>query len=957
NASAATYSEQLALVSLQGIVNRESSKMYFNFDGESEKDDSLLNFLSRKHNVSLGHITFGEAFDEFSGQLNGIVVYDEKNIHTVNIATILSGIHDYVIASPELATEMSETYGLDISYDLRERPWSDLRDEVSIYDEALSSLYPLCEERLIAILTPDRLRSRDYVIATRSFVFYVPLGPMTTGTNVGFMEKVLESTPENAPILGWFPSPTGAEENFYVQMISESGKMAIGGENFPNLSVLSSFQLAEGLRQSPMRRDLELKDKVYLTISIPDGDNIDFMNQRMREIWNHDLRGSIPISWSMEPLLWELAPVFLEYLYDDATPSDTFVAGPSGAGYIYPDFIPDENLNLYLWRAKRLLNRTDIDIVWLLNSFTSYETPYSTRKLEGYAQVLRPEAIILDYGDTAVRRSYWVQSTEDGVGVPVIRSTHAWGDVDNFLGKVSMEVETLREGPHFLFVPVMPWTITLDEIVEAIDTLNVWYEHEFEVVSVHEFFNLFKRAVVVNAKTEFDDISGNPIAVGFAGGLIESARTDIQLAEEMEAQGDIGRALAHASLASGYLDEVEVRIVLISLILLILAVALTTLFFLVRKGTIRRKGRPKLGRALLVLQLLFGVSLFYLGLFHILYSNFWHYLNFVAIIVAVLVMLSLRKYVFSGRGPFPLTNVAAGACLSISSGLVLIHGLAIGFVAASLVLIFSSREDEASALAGTDYILIFLGGLVIAMVLQLQLLSIVLLSIWLIAFTIARYAIAGEDHFTYGKVKHVDEVAPPGKFALSFTTSFLLVLLLIPFVFSQNHYFSLAADFNIPLLEHLGLLALLSSILVSPLLHHAMPASVRSRSLLPLIVIYSIIWFLLFLAPSSFFLGVTVITAQLVASLAFLQAYDGFSKAGGSATTLASRHFALVVIFGFVVVMPPLSYSLYLFPLPSSVAFFLYAPPLVITAFSVFVLIPLILILHLKRTLRSESSG
>ncbi|MFQ5910703.1 MAG: GxGYxYP domain-containing protein, partial [Thermoplasmata archaeon] len=28
NASAATYSEQLALVSLQGIVNRESSKMY-----------------------------------------------------------------------------------------------------------------------------------------------------------------------------------------------------------------------------------------------------------------------------------------------------------------------------------------------------------------------------------------------------------------------------------------------------------------------------------------------------------------------------------------------------------------------------------------------------------------------------------------------------------------------------------------------------------------------------------------------------------------------------------------------------------------------------------------------------------------------------------------------------------------------------------------------------------------
>ncbi|MFQ6128148.1 MAG: GxGYxYP domain-containing protein [Thermoplasmata archaeon] len=947
---AMTYSEQLALVSLQGIVNRELSRIYIDFEGESEKNDSLLSFLSKKHNVSFNHITIGEVFGRFSDYVNGIVVYDEANTHTVNIATTLSGIHGLVIADADLALELIETYGFEIRYDLRERPWSDLREGVSIYDEALSSLYPLCGKRLIAILRPDKLMSRDYVIATRSFAFYVPQGPMTSDSNIRFMEKVLRSTPDNIPILGWFSLPTGAEENYFIQMISKSGKMAIGGEHFPNLSVLSSFQSTEGLRQSFLQRDLELKNKVYLTISVPDGDSIDFMYERMREIWDGDLRGSIPISWSMEPLLAELAPVFLEYFYDDATPNDTFLAGPSGAGYIYPNFTPDDSLNLYLWRAKRLLNETDIDIVWLLNSFTSYETPYSPHKLDGYAQVLQPKAMILDYGDTPVRRSYWIQTRDDGIGVPVIRSTHAWGDMDNFLGKVAMEVETYGTRPHFLFVPIMPWTITLDDIVEAINRLNSWFGEEFEIVSVNEFFDLFKRAMIMHARNGLDDVSRNPITRILASDPIESAEAEILLAEEMQAYGDLEGAVAHASLASGHLQEVERVTVLTGLVWLVIALALVALFVLARRGIIHRKRRPKPRRIILVLQLLLGVSLFYLGFFHILYSNFWNYFNFIAVVIAVPVILTIRRIFVALRKPSSTVNIAASISLFISSGLVLVHGLAIGLVAASLVLMFSSREDEASALGGTDYLLIFLGGLLIAMFLQLQFVAAAILSIWLIAFSIAPYVMPKED--SSGLIsesgEQIDDVAPAGKFVLSSATSLLLILLFVPFVLPQNHYFSLAATFNLPFLQHLGILALLSSILVAPLLHGSLPATVKSVSLLPLLVIYSIIWFLLFFSPSPLFLGTTVIIAQLLAAVAFLQVYDRFGSAGGSAMTIVSRHILLFVLFGFVVVMPPLSYSLYLIRLPSSVVFFLYSPPLIISAFSALVFVLPILVLRLR---------
>jgi len=951
NAGGLEYEEQLALVSLQGIVNRGQSRIYVDFEGEAMDSDSLLNFLSARYNVTLNHITFSEVFDLYADEVNGIVVYDKDNEHTVNIATMLSGIHDIVIADNDLAAQLAATHALGVEYDLRSEPWSELRDQVSIYDEAFSTIYPSCGRSLIAILRPEKLMSRDYMIATRSFIFEVPLGPLTMPGNIEFVEEVLEATPPNIPVMGWFPSPTGAEENYIVQMISESGKTALGGESFPNLSVLGAYGPQE-LRQSFVTQELELENKVYVAISVPDGDNIDFMRHKMSEHWSHELRGSVPISWSMQPLLGELAPVFLEYLYNNATGSDTFIAGPSGAGYLYPDFTPNDQFNLYLWRTKRLMNLTDVDVVWLLNSFTTFETPYSPEKLEAYAEVIEPEAIVLDYGDIASRRSYWVQRTSQGLGVPTIRSTHAWADTQNFLGKVAVDVETLDEEPHFLFVPINPWTLTLDEIVDAVDTLNGWYEQEFEIVSVHEFFDLFRKATVVNARNEFNEISKNPVAGVLASNLVDSARSEIKQAENLMAHGDYRRATAHASIASEYLEGVEGTLVLTTLISAILIVAVAVVLYLVRKGHAQTK-RASLGRAVVLLQLLLGVSVFYLTLFHVLYSNIWDYINFVGVVLAVPMVLYLRRRVGAFSRPSRGVSLAAGVILAVSSCLVLLYGAAIAFSAASLILIFSSREDETSTYGGAHYLLIFVGALLIAQIVQTQLMGLVILSLWLVALSGVLWCLPmGEKS---AKPDEIEGVAPD-ELSSSFSTSLLLILLLVPFVFSQNHYFSLAVDFNIPLLENLALLALLSSIALAPLIYRALPERAKSHSLLPLIAVCSLAWFLLFLAPSSLFLGATVIFTQLVASLAFLRAYDMFRGAGGSPTIMASRHVALLVLFGFVVVMPPLSYSLYLFPLPSSVTYFLYTPPLIIATFTALVLLPAIIIPYLRRSRRGPTT-
>jgi len=56
--------------------------------------------------------------------------------------------------------------------------------------------------------------------------------------------------------------------------------------------------------------------------------------------WGSPLRGSVPVAWTFQPMLQELHPLYLAQILAQRTPSDLFIAGPSGAGYAYLDEFP-----------------------------------------------------------------------------------------------------------------------------------------------------------------------------------------------------------------------------------------------------------------------------------------------------------------------------------------------------------------------------------------------------------------------------------------------------------------------------------------------------------------------------------------------------------------------------------------------------------------------------------------
>lgn len=191
---------QLALVSLQGLVNREKPQVYLLWDSrdlswlEKMYDQDIINmpdFLDEPEML----------FEKFRNDIKGLVVYDPDRLFTVNVATVVSACEDLIIASPRLAEQL----GANIIVDLRDRweyevdgyrwAWETYKSEVS--SQALAILYP----------TTFDGRARDYLIANKIFIFWVsgPEEPSRPGMNSlkekAFAEEVFASTPPNIPLI------------------------------------------------------------------------------------------------------------------------------------------------------------------------------------------------------------------------------------------------------------------------------------------------------------------------------------------------------------------------------------------------------------------------------------------------------------------------------------------------------------------------------------------------------------------------------------------------------------------------------------------------------------------------------------------------------------------------------------------------------------------------------------
>ncbi|HKW42604.1 MAG TPA: hypothetical protein VJP06_00315, partial [Thermoplasmata archaeon] len=535
----ANQSTRLVMTSLQGIVNRVGVELYLDVAGLARNTSTMISFLAARYNLTVDRLSTQGAIDRFAPRARGLVVYDPVRSESINIATMIAANKSAILLGPDLAGWMHARYGLPILFDYASSDWASL-DPIAASDRALRELYPGCTSTLLSILPPERWATRDYLIATRTFVFYHAQGILASPAETSATMRVLHATPHGIPILGWFNSPTVTEENSFVQMASAEGKFVVGAQSVPNLSVLAALGRNETHRQTPAAPATSpLANKTYIVFAVPDGDNVDFIAGRMRELWSEPIRGTMPIAWSIDPLLVDLAPPFLDSYYDTATPLDRFITAPSGAGYLYPDYTGPGDLAPYLAVTKRYADAADLNVTWLLNAFPAAEIPYSDSTLSAYVGALHPRGLVLDYNDQPRTQDAWVVAGGNGAA-PVVRSTHFWTTRDNFLGKLDASMSTWDAGPHFLWITVYTFRYDLRDAQAMRERLSARTGGTVEVVTPEEFFRLMRLDFVQRATERMGTMQGDPVAGTFFGASMESARVRL--------------VAAHGALAAGQED-------------------------------------------------------------------------------------------------------------------------------------------------------------------------------------------------------------------------------------------------------------------------------------------------------------------------------------------------------------------------------------------------------------------
>lgn len=919
----ANLSTRLLMTSLQGLVNRNQTELYLDVDQVAGNTSRMLSYLGPRYGVRSDVMSIEGAIAAYSSRARGLVVYDPTRPESVNICTIMSAQRDAILVGPDQVQWVAARTGLTVLFDYASRnDWTSL-SPIDAYDRAMREWYPSSATTLLAILPPDRWAIRDYLIATRTFVFYFPQGILATPFEAAATKRILHAAPRGIPILGWFNSPTLTEENSFVQMASAEGKFVVGVQSVPNLSVLTALGRNETRRQTSSLASLPAleDDKTYTVLAVPDGDNLDFAAGRMWDLWTEPTRGTLPFAWSLNPILADLAPPLRDMYYDSATPMDRFIAAPSGAGYLYPDYATSEDLSSFVAFSKRYLNASDMTVVWLLNAFTASEIPYSSRSLGTYVDGLRPDGIVLDYDDQPRTRDWWGQDGSDAFA-PVIRSTHFWTTQENVLAKLEAARAVSNSGPQFLWLTMYTFRFDLADGLGLKNAIAARLGGRLEVVTPDQFFALLRLDFVRAAKALLAQVEGNPVASLFFGTTVASARSHVREADAFLAAGKLDLAASAAFRGFEDLRTLDATAALVaSLGVLLVAGALAFLAGRSRRTSASPGESVRLDAIVLIAA---SIAILVLALRAVLAQNFWTYPTILLGIVASVFCRPLRRMVdaaYPNRAP-----VAAALVSLVLSGLAILTVAAFPLALVGTLLALDTYLSRRPA--GPEEMLAGLGiGTAVGFIAGLDLLS---LAAFAVLFVGSSFGARGP-----AKPDRVESRVRP--FGPALLVALSLSGLAVAFYFSFSVRLGLQGDALLALATTLLVLGPTMAILVRRILRPRRTPRAELGGLVSAAILGVLVLFV-----QGTLVTLTVLLALLVSlSFAALASLDRFVDRGGEPRRVLAIALLLLPLVVLFYRMPPIVYSLAIGALPEPLEYALYAPSVlwaaVCLAFAAFV--------------------
>jgi GxGYxYP putative glycoside hydrolase C-terminal domain/GxGYxY sequence motif in domain of unknown function N-terminal len=487
-----SHAIQSAATVIAGIVNRPRPSVYLLFGAD---EVFWLQLLPPSLPVTYAPATGEEAFHCLLTAalplLHGVIIYDPALIDTINVATTLAAQCDGIVVSPALAATLVERYALAIIDDLREYHW---QSRLQAYHWAQRNLLPQASGRLIAGLDPHAFCAlRSLLVATRGFCCWLdtrqylpPPGKLRSIAGLserGLFRQLLSAlAPDSSAYLGWV-----VHEQSAVALASDMGVPVIASDYVANLEVWTAIAATVTV-PPPVNTPLPAPEKkVYLSFTMSDGDNLQYCQHRMLQLWRDEARGSVPIGWTLTPLLLQSMPTLAAYYTSTATSNDELLCSPSGLAYMYPSHWPRQRLTPYFEQTAALMEQVGMESIEIFDTAFIFSSGLPILRSFSLTGMGLHKARLQQTITTALRR-HGVKGILSGLGYTGRPSRHQIVNGitiyqnPGYSGSVAQTVRLIKAAsriryrrPVYLNIYLMAWTMTPADIKEVLTRLGPDY--------------------------------------------------------------------------------------------------------------------------------------------------------------------------------------------------------------------------------------------------------------------------------------------------------------------------------------------------------------------------------------------------------------------------------------------------------------------------------------------------
>lgn len=361
------------MLALQGLVNRSGPRLMYDtqFWNWKPADQTWREVYAERKGFEFETLDdMYSVIDRFRGDFKALAVYDPDVEQSLYVACILAGLEDLLPVSPTLAEELKKRYpDLEVAHDFVGR-W---QDEYAPLDFAIEELLPRCTPRMG--YSVDRLWSGmsidtlDLAVMRKAFIYRCSTQPHY-GEDQKRIWRIHQALGPNAGIYGW-----GEPEDRYCEMASLNSNYIMCAEA-PNLSFHANIAAKRPEWKQKSHVDtskLKLEDKFYVAFLTTEGDAMKIHTVFQGGAWRDENRGKVPINWGFQPRMLDIASGMAEYYFDTMTENDYFFCGCSGAGYTYPNWMPEPEQ--FFRETDEYMAKSDLQVMdcWIHFSRGVYE--------------------------------------------------------------------------------------------------------------------------------------------------------------------------------------------------------------------------------------------------------------------------------------------------------------------------------------------------------------------------------------------------------------------------------------------------------------------------------------------------------------------------------------------------------------------------------------------------------